>query len=52
MEFFMGSMTGFVLGFGLLYIQYHKSEISLAISALKTDIHFLREKLEQLINKS
>jgi len=51
MDFFLGSITGFVLGFGVLYIQYHKSVIASAISSLNDDLHSLNVKIDALIQK-
>lgn len=49
MEFILGSISGFVIGFGLLYIQYHKSEISYSIATIKEDLANLHVKIEQLL---
>jgi hypothetical protein len=52
MDFFLGSITGFVCGFGLLYIQYHKSVISYAISSVKDELHSLHQKVDKLVQNS
>lgn len=51
MEFFLGGVTGFVIGFGLLYINYHKSEMSTVLIAMRLEIGALAKKLD-ILNES
>jgi hypothetical protein len=51
MDFILGSITGFIVGFGLLYVQYHKSVISSAITSVKDDIATIHVKIDKLISK-
>lgn len=51
MDFILGIITGFISGFGLLYIQYHKSEISYSIAVIKEDVSALSVKIDRLISQ-
>jgi hypothetical protein len=50
MEFFLGSITGFVCGFGFLFISYHKSAITGAVISLKHDMSNLHSKIDDITN--
>jgi len=50
MDFLLGGITGFIAGFGFLYVQYHKSEISYSIATIKEDVASLHVKLEKLLS--
>lgn len=50
MDFILGIITGFISGFGLLYIQYHKSEISHSIVNMREDISSIHVSLEKILN--
>lgn len=50
MDFFLGSVAGFVVGFGLLFIHYHKSVITNTVIALKHDISLLKDKIDAMSN--
>jgi len=49
MDFFLGGITGFVCGFGLLYIQYHKSEMSTMILNMGIEIDAIKKKCDTLL---
>lgn len=50
MEFFLGSITGFVVGFGLLFISYHKNVITSNMIALRSDVSALQTKIDEIFN--
>jgi hypothetical protein len=49
MDFLLGIVSGFVLGFGLIYIQYHKSFISSAVTSMRQDVLNLSNKVDKLV---
>jgi hypothetical protein len=48
MDFFLGGVTGFVVGFGLLYINYHKSEMSTMLIAMRMEVAAMSKKFDIL----
>lgn len=48
MDYFLGMVTGSVIGFGFLFIHYHKSVITNAVIALKNDVADLHAKLDSV----
>jgi hypothetical protein len=52
MDFFLGGITGFVCGFGLLYIQYHKSEMSTLLINMRLEIDLIHNKIDAFIESN
>lgn len=50
MDFFLGAVVGFVLGFGFLFLTYHKSVISAGLHVVKDDISTLHAKIDKLFH--